>query len=277
MGNRTLGSRTNLRLGGLGIGRSIFPQATITRSYASGGQRLCDAAVFNGSTTRMVLASPLAVQDSKSGIFSAWVRRDGGAGVSQGILVGGIQTLSFGCRAGLFTDFFFMSADQSGGVKSLDLNSQVHGVGPTWYHVLGSWNQEINCFWYVNDTNERTLNNFLNAPLLYAPYPQWQIGCSFNVAVPQDFFFGALAEIYFAPGYYLDFSIVANRRKFITAAGKPAQMGYNAYLPTGDLPSIYFHLDKGEPPANFAYNRGTGGNPWVITGPLTTASTSPSD
>lgn len=39
---------------------------------------------------------------------------------------------------------------------------------------------------------------------------------------------------------------------------------------------IYFHLDPAEAPADFATNRGTGGN-FSITGALTAGSTSPSD
>jgi hypothetical protein len=39
---------------------------------------------------------------------------------------------------------------------------------------------------------------------------------------------------------------------------------------------MYHHLDNGEAVANFATNRGTGGN-FTITGTLDTASTSPSD
>lgn len=83
-----------------------------------------------------------------------------------------------------------------------------------------------------------------------------------------------LAEFYFCPGQYLDISIAANRRKFFTAGLKSVNLGAVGSLPTGTVPLIYQHLDLGEPPADFAINRGTGGN-FGITGLLTTGSSPP--
>ena len=78
-------------------------------------------------------------------------------------------------------------------------------------------------------------------------------------------FNGALAEVYFAPGQYLYFSIASNRRKFISRTGKPVHLGTTGMLPTGTAPLVYHHLDDAEAVANFATNRGTGGN-FTITG-----------
>ena len=87
---------------------------------------------------------------------------------------------------------------------------------------------------------------------------------------------GFFAEVSFAFGQSLDFSIVSNRRKFLSAGGKPVFLGADGSLPTGTAPIIYQHLDDGEAVANFATNRGTGGD-FTITGTLDTGSTSPSD
>lgn len=102
----------------------------------------------------------------------------------------------------------------------------------------------------------------------------WAVG-----AVPNgdSKFNGQLADFWFAPGQYIDFSKVINRRKFISDANKPVFKGTDGSLPTGTAPRAYFHLDDGEAAANFATNRGGLGGNFTITGTLTTGASSPSD
>jgi hypothetical protein len=93
-----------------------------------------------------------------------------------------------------------------------------------------------------------------------------------------DAFTGDAAEIYFAPGQYLDISSLTNIAKFIdfdvvTNIGKPASLGGDGSLPTGRQPLIYFHVgavsdDAGA--AHFADNSGSGGR-FAVTGLLTPA------
>jgi hypothetical protein len=66
------------------------------------------------------------------------------------------------------------------------------------------------------------------------------------------------------------------RQRFISADGKPVTLGPDGRLATGNVPLVYQHLADAESVANFATNRGGGGN-FAITGALATASTSPSD
>lgn len=53
-------------------------------------------------------------------------------------------------------------------------------------------------------------------------------GCSCN-----------LSEFYLDVGTYTDFSVEANRRKFRTAGGEPADLGKFGELPTGSRPEVY--------------------------------------
>jgi hypothetical protein len=85
-----------------------------------------------------------------------------------------------------------------------------------------------------------------------------------------------MAELYFAPGQYLDFSTESNRRKFITAIGTPMDLGSDGSAPTGTAPLVYQRLAAGETVANFATNRGTSDD-FSIIGTLVTGSSSPSD
>ncbi len=79
-----------------------------------------------------------------------------------------------------------------------------------------------------------------------------------------------MAELYFAPGQYLDFNSAPNVAKFI-AAGKPVALGATGALPTGVAPALYLRGGA----ADFPTNLGTGGNFSTVTGTLLDASTTP--
>lgn len=86
-------------------------------------------------------------------------------------------------------------------------------------------------------------------------------------------FTGDVADLWIAPGQFIDFSVTENRRKFISASNKPVNLGVNGATPTGTAPVIFFSGDAssfGQP------NLGSGGA-FSHTGSLTDASTSPSD
>lgn len=80
-----------------------------------------------------------------------------------------------------------------------------------------------------------------------------------------------LAEFYMT-NEYLDIGIEANRRKFIDAAGKPADLGEGGITPTGTLPLVFLSGDTDA----WHTNKGSGGG-FTETGALTDAATSPSD
>jgi len=82
------------------------------------------------------------------------------------------------------------------------------------------------------------------------------------------------ADYWFAPNVYIDFTQTANRRKFISAAGKPVDLGADGSTPTGTAPAIFLSGDAS--PTGFQFNKGTGGA-FTLTGTLTNATTSPSD
>lgn len=83
---------------------------------------------------------------------------------------------------------------------------------------------------------------------------------------------GDASDWWIGPGVYLDFTIQGNRRKFITAGGKPVWLGQHGERPTGTAPAIFLGGDR----ILFPRNRGTGGA-LTLSGTLTNATTSPSD
>lgn len=100
------------------------------------------------------------------------------------------------------------------------------------------------------------------------PRPDWGIGNLFN---PDAVRAKDLAEVWFDDNY-LDISIESNRRKFIDAAGKPADLGETGQLPLGAAPLGFFS----GPTVSWHTNKGTGGG-FTMIGALSDAPTSPSD
>lgn len=237
-----------------------------------------DSADFDGTNDFTGRGADLTGNgDSKLGVFSGWLRLDGGDGSALRIITHATVT-NAGIRVSRATfsgqaNRLGVTAFNAAGTTILQLRSSVaYTASATWLHLLMSWDMASASHLYVSDVDRKDSVTFTDDTI---DYTQSDYGIG-GATDGSDKFNGALAELYFAPGQYLDFSTEANRRKFITAGGKPVYLGPTGALPTGTAPLVYFHLDKNEAVANFATNRGTGGN-FSITGTLETGSTSPSD
>lgn len=79
-----------------------------------------------------------------------------------------------------------------------------------------------------------------------------------------------MADVFFIP-QFIDFTVEANRRKFYTPDGKPANKGADGSLVTGTAPPVFFSGDA----TNFPTNRGSGGS-FTQAGTLTNSSVDPS-
>ena len=238
--------------------------------------RVCDSADFDGTNDYMNRGADLTGSaDSKLGIVSVWLRLDGGDAANQMFLNNGtLATNHFSVRR-INTNIFVVTGANAAGTPILSITTtSTYTAGATWLHLLSSWNlgtagaRSI----YMNDVSDLTQLTFTDDTLDYT-LTDWSVGALTDGASKLD---GCMAELYFAPGQYLDFSLVHNRRKFISASGKPVHLGTTGALPTGTAPLVYLHLDDAEAVANFATNRGTGGD-FSITGTLATGSDSPSD
>lgn len=237
--------------------------------------RVCDSADFDGTNDYLLFTgTPAGIADGKLGILSCWVRLDGGDGAAQ-VLITNNNAL-FSVQRGSDDLFHVFGARVGGGGDALSLATiNTYVAGATWLHILASWNMGVagSGRLYVNDMSDKNEVAFTDEEIDYATTLNWAVGGLIAGSAKVN---ACLAEFYFAAGQYLDFSLVSNRRKFISASGKPVHLGATGSLPTGTAPQIYFHLDDAEASANFATNRGTGGD-FAVTGTLTAGSTSPSD
>lgn len=228
-----------------------------------------DAADFDGTDYMTRGAGFTGAADSKTGIVSAWIRLDGGDAAFLRVIA--IATFALHRNS---SNKFAVLGYTSGLSNILSIpTSSSYLLGATWYHVLASWDlANAVGHMYINDVSDVGTTVLTNDTIDYTA-ADWGVGADPDGTELMD---GCMSEIYFAPGQYLDFSIIGNRRKFITSGGKPVYLGSNGGLPTGTAPILYSHLGDGETVANFATNRGSGGD-LSITGTLVTCSSSPSD
>lgn len=168
---------------------------------------------------------------------------------------------------------YHMQVVNSTGALIFRFQSAAHSTTAAWFHVLASWDTNFAAgskvaHMYVNDADETdiTLDGSVAFNVDYTG-TNWSVGA--NPAGGADMN-GDLADLWFAPGQFLDFSVEANRRKFITAAGGAADLGADGSTPTGTAPIVFLR----GPAASFPTNLGTGGD-FTVTGTLGEAADHP--
>jgi hypothetical protein len=225
-------------------------------------------ATFDGTNDYMLRGAGLSgVVDGKSGILSCWIFIPSTPGAQMAI----IFSANIAVQVTLSTarQVSALVTDGLNGVHILNATALTTGA---WHHWLGSWDVAVGASHvYVDDVSDKQQVTNFNVTLDYTA-TDWGIGATDTGAQRLN---ASLAELYFAPNQFFDFSVTANRRKFITETKRPMLIGSDGSTPTGTAPAIYQKLVVGEAVANFATNRGSGGN-FTISGTLDAASTSPS-
>lgn len=121
-----------------------------------------------------------------------------------------------------------------------------------WYHCIWSvdWNNpSTSRHLYIDDVNDLALGFTANDTIDFT-IADWGFGARPSGADKWD---GDYAEFYFAPGVYLDLSVEANRRKFVSSGPRPFGLGATGDIPTGTSPKVWFRSD------GTIANNGTGG------------------
>lgn len=234
-----------------------------------------NAVDFDGTNDYLLRGSALTgAVDSATGIFSVWLRFDGGDGSEQGIWRDNESRFTIVRQT---TNTLRVQLRNSAGTSSLTFDTVgTLTAGGTWKHILASWNTNFSAgnkvtHLYVSDVSDKTVISDASGTFNVDYTPSTNVAVGATTAGVSKFN-GCMAELYVAIGQFLDFSDSANRRKFISAIGKPVDLGADGSLPTGSAPIVYLN----NPAASFGTNKGTGGD-FTITGSLDTASTSPSD
>ena len=243
--------------------------------YAFGAALLTtDAVDFDGTNDYMTRGAGLTgIADGKQGIISAYIRMDGGDGVLQYILQANNTRIS--AQRGSANTLRIIGQNSANTTILSIATVATYTTSATWRHFLASWDLATAGarFIYIDDVADLSVGTFTNDTLDYdMASPDWGIGGSAGGAARLN---GCLAELFFHTSY-LDISVEANRRKFISSTGKPVDLGADGSTPLGVQPLVYCRVADGAAASTFATNLGSGGN-WTITGSLDIASTSPSD
>lgn len=228
-----------------------------------------DAAVFDGDADYMLRGDDLTGNaDGSNGLFSCWVKFNGGDGTTLQILANASSSrLNIERNAGNKIQL----KGWDGGTNVIGLTStNTFTESSTWHHICASWNGTSSHL-YINGSQDEGANSPNSGTIEYQQ-ADWSICSKTDASTKMD---ADIAEVYFALEY-LDISDSDNLEKFRSSAGKPVNLGSDGSTPTGTAAIIYQHLDDGEAVANFKDNAGTGGG-FNLTGTLVTAGTSPSD
>lgn len=235
------------------------------RYYAQGAN-------FDGTNDHLTRGAGLtSVVDGKSGLLSFWLNIAGSDGADHTIIA---NTAALGqkfyCARSAANKINLVCTDVSNNFDFV-LNSSTSVIGSSgWVHVLVSW--DVNAaaaHLYLSDASDLAGGAILTNDTLDYTTGAFAVGAETDGGRKLT---GDLAEVWVKFNTYLDLSVEANRRKFITSTGKPAFLGATGQLPLGSAPDIYLR----GPVSGWHTNLGTGGG-FTVNGALTASSTSPSD
>lgn len=240
-----------------------------THLYGFGHERLWRpaGADFDGTNDYLARGADLTgIADSPFGLISFWFRLDGGDGVAQNF----VTTSATNAIQRLATNVFRVDIRGTGRVNMSTTGT--HTTSATWKHFLASWdtNTAGARHIYISDAADTSVSTFTAGDLDWTN-SDFRVGA--DIGAGGSKINGCLAEFYFTTSW-LDISVTANRRKFITAAGTPEYLGKVGEIPLGTVPLVYLSRRFGEAASVFATNRGTGGN-FTITGSLDPSSSNP--
>lgn len=194
--------------------------------------------------------------NSAVGIFSAWFEL---SQLQSGVGITGVSTLFYaqfnnptnmiaGFGIDLVTRAFKITLTKSPVTSGLQTSitsspGSISSDSQVWNHVLASWDISGGSFTgslYINDVLDLSVTTYNSGVV------DWSSGnlkrvLNGNGSSPFDrLFHGTVTDVYVNTQEYLDFSIVSNRRKFITATGGYQGLYTDGHGPTGNSPSYYF-------------------------------------
>jgi hypothetical protein len=140
--------------------------------------------------------------------------------------------------------------------NNLDLNLQSTTsitVASGLVHVLASVNLNTGLgLLYLNDVDDTNAVALVNDTIDWAGSGDFGIGGEPDGGAKLS---ADVADLYINFAASLDLSVAANRRKFISATGKPVFLGADGSLPTGSAPAVFCS----GPTADWHTNKGAGG------------------
>ena len=233
------------------------------RTVCPGGQ---SASSFDGTNDYALRGADLTgASDGQAWSASLWFNLNGGNAAVQSFFSGVGTEVFISRNASNQLDIFLR--DTGGAVVYRRITTDTYTDATGWVNVLASANAATGVGQiYVNDAvpNLGMTTNPAASPTLDFTSTDWGFGARTSAAQKTN---ACITEFWMALEF-IDFSVTANRRKFISSALKPVWLGANGQNPTGNIPIIY--VPDGDP----STNKGSGGD-FTVTGTLTACATTP--
>ena len=187
--------------------------------------------------------------DGQKGTLAFWLNMNGGDGAAKNILYadGGFLDCARATGGELHLKLFNSAATTL--LDMLSTNTRVAADG--WVCVLMSWDLSaaLKAHLFFNDVDETNMSVKIEGTVDYTR-ADYAFGARVAGALKLT---GCLSQFYFNPEEYIDFTVEANRRKFVSAGGKPVDMGADGSGPTGSVPLVFlsgatasWHTNKGD-------------------------------
>jgi hypothetical protein len=240
------------------------PDGSILMNFSVPG----GAAAFDGTNDYLARGAEFTgLADSKVGIVSMWVLISGGDGGTRRLLF--VPSTRFAISI-IDTNVLQVLARNAADTGIMTMTTTpTYLAGPTWLHILSSWDLATTTrLLYVNDAAPALAVNTASNDTIDYTNANWGVGAT-NAGVGK--LQGAMADVFF-DDTFLDISVEANRRKFISSTGRPVSLGHDGSIPLGAQPILFLSGNV----ATWHVNKGSGGG-FNLNGALTTATTSPSD
>ncbi len=205
---------------------------------------------FDGTNDYLTRGSDLAGNaDKKQFAISIWIR-PGASARNRYMAVNQNSRVLFSLLSDDKGSFVGINSD--GVTTVVSLRTTTPTTEDAWNHILMSANLATGASHvYLNDTEDKNEIALVDSTIEFTRNT-WSIASN-SVGTASITFLGAISEFYFNTAEYINFSVESNRRKFISAAGKPVPLGPDGSGPTGTAAIIY------APDGNPTVNQGTGG------------------
>ncbi len=229
---------------------------------------VANAVDLDGISDFINRGADLDMSDGTDFTISAWFNRQGGDGANRHIFSG----TDINLRLQLNTAnkiFFSCGAPGGGAIWQGQTTATFTATG--WHHVL------VSISMVATPKRHIFIDDVVDQNDVFGPgsggtvdltHADWDVGQRSDNTFKWD---GFLSEVWFTDTF-IDITVAANRRKFITAGLKPVNLGLDGSRPLSAVPSAYFR--KASP--DWEQNQGSGGG-FTENGTLDAAASSPSD
>ena len=208
------------------------------------------AASFNGTNDYLTRGANLTgMADAKTGALSLWLNMQDGDGVEQVIFT--TTNGRFTLRR-LSTNLLQLVGRNAANTVIMSASTSGTVLADTgWRHVLMSWDLAAAAIQiYVDNVSVASIATNTNDTIDYTD-TDFAVGA---LVAGTSKLTGILAELWLNNSF-IDFSVEASRREFLSAHGRPVALGATGQIPTGSVPILYL----ANPIASWQTNLGTGG------------------